>query len=322
MRFGCFVLAMWAAAFTTTASAESSREANLERIERIKAAPSFEAVFELYRIDAPSFEALKIWVQGLTAEERALHYRRLADGRFVEIEPCWEANTKGKLRAMVEAIESSNLDEARNRWDNAETVLARTSALDRKMVADAEAEYPAPGLERNIAVRFALDQAWRKPQSEPGYDDWPEIAWITLPRLCEVDKSNISWLKYVRSFDFMNEISDESLRRLIILVIHADTETDLQKNFLRVLLERDLPPAIMSSVAGLSDRIAVAEGRNQDYGTQFELVSGGCFAVRNIDSISAVDRRRARLKLPSLTEYADNLAKNTGAIVCEGLVSH
>jgi hypothetical protein len=58
-----------------------------------------------------------------------------------------------------------------------------------------------------------------------------------------------------------------------------------------------------SNYAYLTDRVLLAEGKKQLYGTQF-IFSNGKWRPRPIQDEANVDKRRAEIGLPPLAEYA------------------
>ena len=89
-----------------------------------------------------------------------------------------------------------------------------------------------------------------------------------------------------------------------LLVQHADADPTFQKACLDKMLaatkRKDVDPV---NVAFLADRVALAEGKKQVYGTQF-VCDPGQFGPRPIEDEAHVDERRASLGLESLAERA------------------
>jgi hypothetical protein len=65
------------------------------------------------------------------------------------------------------------------------------------------------------------------------------------------------------------------------------------------------------NIAYLTDRVLLAEGKKQLYGTQFTREKGE-LQPRPIEDAAHVDQRRAEAGLPPLAEYAAELAKLYG----------
>jgi hypothetical protein len=88
-----------------------------------------------------------------------------------------------------------------------------------------------------------------------------------------------------------------------LLVQHADRDTAFQAQVLP-LMERAFVAGQVSGqhLALLTDRLAVARGRPQVYGSQADVVAGHVILKPIADS-AGVDARRARVGLPPLAEY-------------------
>lgn len=88
-----------------------------------------------------------------------------------------------------------------------------------------------------------------------------------------------------------------------LLVQHADLDPAFQKQCLP-LLEKAAAAGegAAKEVAYLTDRVLVAEGKPQRYGTQFHMVDGK-LVPRPIEDEAHVDERRAAVGLGTLAEY-------------------
>ncbi len=88
-----------------------------------------------------------------------------------------------------------------------------------------------------------------------------------------------------------------------LLVQHADLDHAFQKRCLELMKPAvKLGEASGKELAYLTDRVALAEGKKQIYGTQFHKV-GDKWEPKPIDDEPNVDKRRAEVGLPSLAEY-------------------
>jgi hypothetical protein len=96
-----------------------------------------------------------------------------------------------------------------------------------------------------------------------------------------------------------------------LLVQHADADVKLQRKCLDLMTK--LPKGEVSRIdrAYLMDRVLLAEGRKQIYGTQFTS-SGGKWVPRPLEDPATVDKRRAEIGLPSLAEYVKGLESAYG----------
>jgi hypothetical protein len=85
---------------------------------------------------------------------------------------------------------------------------------------------------------------------------------------------------------------------------HSDHDPDFQREaleWLRIAVEND--DASPGNLAYLTDRIAVAAGEAQTYGTQIGCCEGGPAPSTPIADEAAVDGRRADVGLPPLADY-------------------
>ena len=85
---------------------------------------------------------------------------------------------------------------------------------------------------------------------------------------------------------------------------HSDHDPDFQREaleWLRIAVEND--DASPGNLAYLTDRIAVAAGEAQTYGTQIGCGEGGPAPSTPIADEAAVDGRRADVGLPPLADY-------------------
>ncbi|MYM22737.1 hypothetical protein GTP46_08780 [Duganella sp. FT135W] len=120
-----------------------------------------------------------------------------------------------------------------------------------------------------------------------------------------IDASNILELKEIISTCGW-PTNKEGSHNAWLLSQHADSDIAFQ-HYARDLLEVAFKNGNASAqdLAYLSDRIATAEGRPQEYGTQFMLSDRCNLEARPVDSIAAVDQRRRALGLQSLAEYLE-----------------
>ena len=61
-------------------------------------------------------------------------------------------------------------------------------------------------------------------------------------------------------------------------------------------------------IAYLFDRVRLAEGKKQRYGTQVEMKKGK-WVVRDVEDPSQLDQRRKKVGLPPIEEYLQSIQK-------------
>ncbi len=124
-------------------------------------------------------------------------------------------------------------------------------------------------------------------------------------RVSEIDADNTQWLKTIvngRGWLRYSDVGVDGGNAAWLLVQHADADPAFQRLCLDLMAE--LPDDEMSKPrwALLTDRVLLAEGKNQIYGTQFGSRDGE-WAPINLEDEENVDVRRAAVDLPSLAEY-------------------
>ena len=132
----------------------------------------------------------------------------------------------------------------------------------------------------------------------------PDSALIAA--LQATDSSNTLWLRNVvarHGWPDRDAIGPDGASAAFLIVQHADRDTAFQAEMLVALaaaFERD--QADGQSIALLTDRVAVARGEPQPYGTQ-TTITDGRIVLRPVADSANVDAKRATMGLPPLREY-------------------
>jgi hypothetical protein len=97
------------------------------------------------------------------------------------------------------------------------------------------------------------------------------------------------------------------------LLQHADRDTALQRTALE-LLERAVSAGDASGrdLAYLTDRVRLAEGRLQVYGTQLDYDSSGCASPKPSENPGQLDARRAAVGLEPVAAYIRRAMETLG----------
>ena len=125
-------------------------------------------------------------------------------------------------------------------------------------------------------------------------------------KLTEIDAANTKWLKEVvdkHGWPGASFVGKNGAHDAWLLVQHADRDREFQKKCL--LLMKPLVAngeAAAVDFAYLTDRVLVADGKKQLYGTQFHDVKGK-MEPQPIENEADVDKRRQEVGLNSLAEY-------------------
>ena len=229
-------------------------------------------------------------------------------GAFYDAACCFALD--GRVDAAVAALEAA-LDAGY--WDVEHMVVdgdlasvrahAKWPALEaraRAAFAAYETTLADAPLRRELLARVAKDQAARDAVTGPTDE-------AGLARMREVDRENTAFLKEAvakHGWPGKRVVGVDGANAAWLLAQHAD---DLA--FQKECLEKMEPLVAAGEVtakdyAHLWDRVAVAEGRPQRWGTQFDGDEPA-----PIEDPANVDARRKAVGLPTLAEYKELLRK-------------
>lgn len=184
--------------------------------------------------------------------------------------------------------------------------LACSGTADRPAPAVAGDGCPgADSLRVELLGRLETDQEIRRALMEKQRDGRTPDS-IDVERMVVVDTANTAWLRRVTArcgWPGRSLVGVEAANAAFLLVQHADRDTAFQARILP-LLERAYAAgdADGQQVALLADRLAVARGERQLYGTQATMAAGR-MVISPIADPAGVDARRARMGLPPLAVY-------------------
>lgn len=130
----------------------------------------------------------------------------------------------------------------------------------------------------------------------------------------QADKENTTWLKAIvakQGWPTISDIGKDGFNAAWLLVQHADADRPFQKQCLELMEKLPRNEVIPTNVAYLTDRVLVAEGKKQKYGTQFTQVDGK-HQPQPIEDEANVDKRRKELGLSTMAEYTRQIEKMYG----------
>ncbi len=155
-----------------------------------------------------------------------------------------------------------------------------------------------PQLHTELLERMRTDQNVRNAQP------------IDALQLMRIDSDNTAWMREViEKHGWPGEamVGEEGAQAAWLLVQHADQDPAFQRRCLELLTQAHKKgDASAQHVAYLTDRVFLAEGKPQVYGTQFHTVDGKLIP-RPIENEAEVDQRRSAMGLGSLAEYAEQM---------------
>jgi len=173
---------------------------------------------------------------------------------------------------------------------------------------------PVSDLRAEIASRVAMDQAVQRELSDriqAGQPIGPASA-----RQDSVFNANLQWMRLVLAqygWPGRRLVGDAGSHGAWLLLQHADRDTALQRTALQ-LLENAVGAGDASSrdLAYLTDRVRVAEGRPQVYGTQLQYDSRGCASPKPSEEPAQLDARRASVGLEPVAQYIQTVMAALG----------
>ena len=161
------------------------------------------------------------------------------------------------------------------------------------------------GLRRELLRRVKADQAVRLDLMRKMQAGRPPDS-LDLARMLAIDTANTAWLKGVIAacgWPGRSLVGADGASAAFLLVQHADRDTAFQARVLPLLEQAYSKGDVEGQqVALLTDRLAVARGAPQVYGSQADITAGRV-VLKPIRDSAHVDVRRARMGLRPLAEY-------------------
>jgi hypothetical protein len=139
---------------------------------------------------------------------------------------------------------------------------------------------------------------------------------VALARIQEVDDDNAVWLRHVLgtwNWPGRSLVGDEGSHAAWLLAQHADRDPELQQLCFK-LLDNAVENGEASPVdlAFLTDRLLLAKGESQIYGTQIS-VNDGQFVASRLSDPETVDERRESVGLDRLNCFLRHVFELYGA---------
>lgn len=175
-----------------------------------------------------------------------------------------------------------------------------------------------PELARELVRRMEADQAARRLFIELRQkgEDRPRAEIENEQRLIAdkvqaVDQRNRIWLaETIERFGWPGKslVGEQAAHAAWLLVQHADADPDFQEKCLERMKAAGHGEVAAADIAYLTDRVLVARGRPQVYGTQCEEVAGS-FQPRECIEPERLDQRRKEMGLSPMSEYLRQMSE-------------
>ena len=167
-----------------------------------------------------------------------------------------------------------------------------------------------PMLRDELLRREAKDQQARAAWAATGMRDK-----ALGEKMAAVDAENTARMKVIVA-DFgwpsVAQVGPDAAKAAFLLVQHADADPAFQARCLPMVEAAAKRGELEKQhVALLTDRVRLAQGKKQLYGTQF-MQEGGDWVPQPLEDPANVDRRRAAMELMPMAEYKALLLKHYG----------
>jgi hypothetical protein len=168
-------------------------------------------------------------------------------------------------------------------------------------------------LRAELLRRMERDQAARRGMIEADKAGKASVAAINAVAL--IDGENLPWLKQViaeSGWPGRSAVGEDGAHAAWLLAQHADRDPAFQRQCLDLLtVAADQGEATKLEVAYLTDRVLLAEGERQEYGTQ-ATAERDQWVPCPLRDPDGVDQRRAAMSLGPLAENLARIAEQHG----------
>ena len=199
------------------------------------------------------------------------------------------------------------------------SLLVFTLSVSFVGIAQDVTDVRLPDLRDELLARAAEDQAARKTAiawvavhgvdgivDENALDEEEKAAYASLwAKVATVDADNTAWLKGVvenHGWVTYSDVGRDGAGAAWLIVQHADADPSFQRLCLDLMKALPEDEVSQQDLALLTDRVLLAEGKPQIYGSQF-VVRDGKWVPLNLEDEENVDARRAEVGLPPMHEY-------------------
>jgi Family of unknown function (DUF6624) len=159
-----------------------------------------------------------------------------------------------------------------------------------------------PELRAELLHRAEQDQAARGSREA----DWETVAMI--------DSGNLAWLKDVVAevgWPGGSMVGEDGAHAAWLLAQHADRDPAFQRSCLKLMTGAASGEVSLAELAYLTDRVLLAEGQPQEYGTQMTAGEEG-WVPRRLRDPERIDERRAAMTLGPLSDSISCIAEEYG----------
>jgi hypothetical protein len=302
----CVVLAIGAGCASTPAPAPPPPEPSLPN------GTVFAESVNAGKIDLETYDFAAAGYWRLEPGVRALFQQSFYQSLSTNMNACSTESQRQYAAMMWLVLLNQAADEAD--WSaNARALRDRLKQLDAELASVAPMGQSSDPRVAELFARFARDQAIRGVLTDPKWTQGlPPLAaknWFgaIMPRWTAIDCENTAWLKAqlkdIQWFDIPT-YGTQAETAAWHLVQHADREPAFQRHMLDVLQALPKGHADAKRIAYLWDRVALADKRQQRYGTQGQCLEGGIWKPFDVEDPEHLDQRRAAVGMEPIAEHA------------------
>lgn len=188
--------------------------------------------------------------------------------------------------------------------------------------ATTDAEPALPALREELLARLIKDQdarfkliEWQKESGlVMGSPEFFEEAAPLIEDGQKVDEENREWFQGIvdkHGWPGKTLVGRDGAGAAFILAQHADRDRPFQKRCLELMQQAPAGEVGPQNLALLTDRVLLADGKPQRYGSQVEFVDGQ-WQPRPVEDPADLDERRKSVGLPPMEEYLRAIAEVYG----------
>ena len=164
-----------------------------------------------------------------------------------------------------------------------------------------------PALRDELFAMVTADQGARDLVVKSAFKDERALA-----QMKALDARNTARLKEIvaaHGWPGKSLVGEKAAHAAWLLVQHADADARFQRRCLELM--EGLPAGEVSAkdIAYLTDRVLLAEGKPQRYGTQFLKDASGKWVPKPLEDPEHVEERRKSVGLGSLADYARGMSE-------------
>ncbi|MFN2549913.1 MAG: DUF6624 domain-containing protein [Myxococcales bacterium] len=170
----------------------------------------------------------------------------------------------------------------------------------------AAAAVAQPELRDELFEMFTADQDARDLVVQRDFKDQKSLA-----QMKALDARHTARLKEVVAkygWPGKSLVGEKAVHAAWLLVQHADADPAFQRRCLD-LMEKSPGEVSAKDIAYLTDRVLLAEGKPQRFGTQFQKNEAGQWVPKTLEDPGHVDDRRRSAGLEPIADYARKMAE-------------